>query len=202
MRRTAEELPLISAGAFSRPSFGAFRERVAPASAPGCRSVAACRAGQRGNDRGYIDVMTPFPDGLRAGGLAIPEDELVELASRSSGPGGQHVNKSSTRVTLRWSVIRSRALDREQRERLLVRLGSRLTRAGELVVHADRARSRARNREAARRRLAELVTAALRVERSRRATAPTRTSRERRLESKRRQSLRKTRRRPVDRDEG
>ncbi len=135
-------------------------------------------------------------------GFVIPADELVELASRSSGPGGQHVNKSSTRVTLRWHVAHSRALGPARRERLLAGLGSRLTAAGELVVHADRARSRARNRQAARRRLVELVARAEHVDPPRRVGSPPRASRARRLESKRRQSLLKRWRRPVAGDDG
>jgi len=118
-------------------------------------------------------------------GLAIPEAELVELASRASGPGGQHVNKSATRVTLRWRPGESGVLSEAQRRRLLVALRGRLTRDGELVVHADRERSRRRNREAARARIAELVREGLEVPRHRRKTAPTRASRLRRRDEKR-----------------
>ena len=127
-------------------------------------------------------------------GLAIPGGELVEQASRAGGPGGQHVNKANTRVTLRWSVAASAALSDEQRARLLARLGGRLTRAGELVVHAADARSRSRNRDHARARLAALVRAALAQRRPRRATTPTAGSRERRLSAKRRRAARKRQR--------
>ena len=89
--------------------------------------------------------------------LKIPEDELAEQVSRASGPGGQKVNKTSSRVTLRWSIATSAALSERQRARLLARLGSRLTREGELVLHAQRSRSQASNREQARARLVELV---------------------------------------------
>lgn len=118
--------------------------------------------------------------------LVIPADELEETASRSSGPGGQHVNKASTRVTLRWNLRESSALGPVRRARLLARLDTRLTRAGELIVHASRHRSRARNRELARERLAELVRDALRVRRKRVATRPGRAAKARRLETKRR----------------
>lgn len=132
--------------------------------------------------------------------LRIPEDELAEQASRASGPGGQKVNKTSSRVTLRWSVASSAALSEQQRARLLARLRSRLTRDGVLVLHAQRSRSQASNRELARTRLVELVREAL-VERSpRRPTAPTRASRERALATKRRRSLRKRERARVDPD--
>jgi len=123
--------------------------------------------------------------------LVIPASELVETASRAGGPGGQHVNKTSTRVTLRWNVRDSAALGASQRARLLAELGPRLTRAGDVVVHAGRSRSRADNREAARARLAEIVRDALRVRRRRVPTRPGKAARERRLQQKRRRSATK-----------
>jgi len=122
-------------------------------------------------------------------GLVIPAAEIDELASRASGPGGQHVNKANTRVSLRWSVTTSHVLGEAERSRLLRRLASRLTRRGELLVHADRSRSRSENRRQARERLASLVGEALRISRPRRLSRPTRASRERRLQAKRRRSL-------------
>lgn len=133
-------------------------------------------------------------------GLVIPGDELFETASRSSGPGGQHVNTSSTRVTLRWSPVDSAALDEARRRRLCERLAGRLTRAGNLVVHAQGSRSRARNREQARQRLAELVREGLRTRRARRPTRPSRSAKHRRLESKRHRASVKQRRGRVDPD--
>jgi ribosome-associated protein len=117
--------------------------------------------------------------------LVIPASELVESASRAGGPGGQHVNKTSTRVTLRWNARDSAALAGSQRARLLAGLGPRLTRGGDVVVHSGRFRSRAQNREAARARLAEIVSDALRVKRRRLPTRPGKAARERRLEQKR-----------------
>ena len=134
-------------------------------------------------------------------GLAIPGSELREQASRSGGPGGQRVNKVSTRVTLRWSVATSSALTEAQRARLAGRLAAKLTRDGELVVHAGGERSRARNRALARERLAALVRGALAVRRPRRPTAPSAGGRERRLAAKRRRSERKRERRPGASDE-
>lgn len=126
--------------------------------------------------------------------LTLPAAELNETASRSSGPGGQHVNKSNTRVTLRWSVAESEALTPAQRRRLRRRLAGRLTRRDALVVHAGRYRSRARNRELARTRLVELVREALQTRRARVATAPSRAARERtRKDKKRRAALKRTR---------
>ena len=126
-----------------------------------------------------------------APGIAIPEDEIVETASRSRGPGGQNVNKTETRVSLRWNAAHSRALRGDERSLLLRVLGARLTHAGELIVRCDRYRSRARNREFARERLAELVRAALVRREPRVHTRPTRSSIERRLAAKRSRAERK-----------
>jgi ribosome-associated protein len=133
-------------------------------------------------------------------GLAIPAGELRESASRAGGPGGQHVNKVSTRVTLRWNAVESAALTPTQLGRLRRRLRTRLTRSGELVVHARRHRSRARNRELARERLARLVREALASHKPRVPTRPSRAARERTLAAKRQRSSVKRSRRPV-RDE-
>lgn len=133
-------------------------------------------------------------DLLLARGNRIPVSELVEQASRSGGPGGQHVNTSSTRVTLRWNLRETCGLRPEARERALERLAKRLTRDGELVVHADRHRSRHRNRQDARERLRSLVEEALVVATPRRPTRPTRSSQARRLDTKRRHADTKQRR--------
>ncbi len=145
-------------------------------------------------DPGRVDV--PLSDGSW-----IPVDEVEELASRSSGPGGQHVNTSSTRVTLRWNVRISHGLSSEARARLLERLSSRLSRDGILTVHADRHRSRRRNRIDAHGRLRELVEAALHEAPPRRPTRPSRGAKERRLGEKRRRADVKRQRRPQDRDD-
>jgi ribosome-associated protein len=134
--------------------------------------------------------------------VVIPAGELVETASRAGGPGGQHVNKTSTRVTLRWNVRDSAALTAAQRARLLERLEPRLTRAGSVVVHAARFRSRARNREAARERLAEFVREALRPTRRRVPTRPGKAARERRLHEKKRRSATKQQRARPRGDDG
>ncbi|HXV36979.1 MAG TPA: alternative ribosome rescue aminoacyl-tRNA hydrolase ArfB [Myxococcota bacterium] len=130
-------------------------------------------------------------------GVTIPGAELRMSASRSSGPGGQNVNKSNTRVTLRWNVESSGALSERQRALLRVRLGGRITHAGDLVVHARSARSRARNLELARERLAALAAQALESPRARVATEPGAAASERRLRRKqRRAALKRNRRRP------
>lgn len=128
--------------------------------------------------------------------LSIPRGEIEVRASRAGGPGGQHVNRSSTRVEISWNVVRSRALSDAQRERLGRALRSRLTADGTLRVVASERRSQAQNREAAERRLATVVRRGLAVPKKRRPTRPTRASVERRLEEKRRRSERKRQRRP------
>ena len=127
--------------------------------------------------------------------LTIPLAELEVRATRAGGPGGQHVNTSSTRIELVWDVATSAVLSDEQRARLLARLASRLDRAGRLRVVAQAERSQLQNREAALERLAGLVAAALVVPKRRRPTKPTRASRERRLAEKRRRGERKRDRR-------
>jgi ribosome-associated protein len=134
----------------------------------------------------------------RAQSIVIPGGELEELASRSSGPGGQHVNKVSSRVTLRWNALVSEALTAEHLERVKRALRSRLTRSGLLVVHAQRHRSRTRNRELARERLAELLGDALAERRPRRATRPSRASTKRASDAKRQRSTLKRTRGRVD----
>jgi len=126
--------------------------------------------------------------------LVIPADELLETASRSGGPGGQHVNKTSTRVTLRWNARASPALTAAQRRRLLERLGPRVTRAGNLIVHCGASRSRAKNREVARDRLAAVVRDALRSTRKRVPTRPGKGAREQRLRDKKHKSATKRQR--------
>jgi ribosome-associated protein len=123
--------------------------------------------------------------------LAIPLAEIELRASRSSGPGGQHANVTASRVEAVFDVEASQALDETQKDRLVARAGHVVT-----AVSQD-ARGQARNREVALRRLAEKIAAGLATPRRRRPTRPTRASRERRLEEKRRAGERKrTRRRP------
>jgi len=135
------------------------------------------------------------------GGNRIPIDEIEEAASRSSGPGGQHVNTSSTRVSLRFSLRDSKGLTDEAKSRVMARLRSKLTRDGVLIVHADRHRSRQRNLDDAHSRLQELVETALYQAPTRRPTAPSRGARKRRLEDKRKRSDLKKQRQTSHRDE-
>lgn len=123
--------------------------------------------------------------------VAIPRSELDVRVSRSSGAGGQHVNKTSSRVEIFWNVISSKALSDEERSRLVDKLSSKLTTEGSIRVVASDMRSQSRNRELAEERLAELVRRALVIPRKRRPTKPTRASKEARLEGKKRQASKK-----------
>ena len=130
--------------------------------------------------------------------LTIPARELEWRFSRASGPGGQHVNTSDSRVELSWDVERSSVLSGRQRERLLARLEPRLV-SGVLVVSAAEQRSQLRNRGTALAKLAGIVSAGLAPEGPRRrATKPTRGSVRRRLEAKgRRSETKRQRQRPA-----
>lgn len=125
------------------------------------------------------------------GGLAIPDEEVSFATSRSGGPGGQNVNKLETRVTVRFDVAGSPSLTDEQRQRLLERLATRITRSGVLHVTSQKHRTQAENREAAVARLAELMAEALREETPRKATRVPKAAKRRRVENKKRHGQRK-----------
>jgi len=120
--------------------------------------------------------------------VTIPAAELAYTASRSSGPGGQHVNTTDTRIQLRWNLEQTTALTDFQRDRVRRALASRLTEAGEVLLASDKHRSQRRNREEVTQRLAALVREALVPPKPRRKTKPTRASKERRLDDKKRRS--------------
>jgi ribosome-associated protein len=137
---------------------------------------------------GYLEI-TPS--------LVLPLAELDYRATRSGGPGGQHVNTSSTRIEVWWDVRAYPSLTEEQRTRLVARLSRRLDGEGRLRVVASESRSQLRNREAATERLRELVASALAIPKPRKRTRPSRAAKAARLEAKRRRSaLKRDRRRP------
>jgi ribosome-associated protein len=121
----------------------------------------------------------------------IPRDELEIRASRSGGPGGQHVNVTSSRVEVRWRPATSRALTTDEKERVVRRLASRLDGEGRIRVTASDTRSQLQNRALAEKRLAALVAKALVVPKKRVATKPSRAAKERRIQEKKRRGERK-----------
>lgn len=127
--------------------------------------------------------------------VRIPAHEVSLSTARSGGPGGQHVNKTESKVLLRWNVRDTRALREDQRQRVLARLAPRLTQDGDLLLACDEERSQAANVEAALRRFAQVLREALIPPKPRRATRPTRGSKERRLTDKKQASERKRDRR-------
>ncbi len=120
--------------------------------------------------------------------VTIPAAELGFSASRSSGPGGQHVNKTESRIQVRWNVRDTVALSDFLKNRVLVALASRLTEGGDLLLASETHRSQHRNREEVVQRLAALVREALVPPRPRKKTKPTRASRQKRLDNKHRRS--------------
>jgi ribosome-associated protein len=127
--------------------------------------------------------------------LTIPAAQLVATYSRSSGPGGQNVNKVNSRVTLRWQVDGQPLLAHGWRQRLQARFASRISREGELVVHSEKYRDQPRNLADCRQRLAELLRECAAPPVQRKKTRPTMASQRRRLDDKRRQSQKKSHRR-------
>ncbi|MEQ8436012.1 MAG: alternative ribosome rescue aminoacyl-tRNA hydrolase ArfB [Ilumatobacter fluminis] len=127
--------------------------------------------------------------------VRIPRRELEVSFSASGGPGGQHANKNATRVDLRFDVESSSAFSASQRDRVRSKLGP------EVRVSADDERSQLRNRELAEQRLADRLRDALRVERKRKATKPTKGSKRRRLDAKKRRGETKRQRRKPTRND-
>ncbi|HUP18742.1 MAG TPA: alternative ribosome rescue aminoacyl-tRNA hydrolase ArfB [Gemmatimonadota bacterium] len=131
-------------------------------------------------------------------GVSIPRSELTYRATRSGGPGGQHVNTSSTRVELKWDVAGSPSLTAEQRELVLRKLANRIDGEGVLRLVESGTRSQHRNREVVTERLGLLVAEALRVPKKRKRTRPSRAAREERLSEKKRRGETKRLRGPVE----
>jgi ribosome-associated protein len=128
----------------------------------------------------------------------IPASELEFTFVRSSGPGGQNVNKVNSKAVLRWNLVTSTSLAPFTRARLIVKLGPRLTRDGDLLVTSDRYRDQTRNRQDCIDKLHDLISQALKVEAPRKATRPTKGSKRRKRESKEKHSVKKKMRGRLD----
>lgn len=141
------------------------------------------------DEPGEMDDLRPMV--VINGQLAIPESELLFRFSRSSGPGGQHVQRTDTRVELLFDVANSPSLSQEQRARILARLGGQIDGQGLLRVVSATTRSQLENREQAVQRFQALLAGALRERRRRVPTRPSRVAREARLAEKRLRAQRK-----------
>lgn len=117
-------------------------------------------------------------------GITIPEHELEITTSRSSGAGGQHVNKTSTKITVRWNVRTSAVLTDEQKQRVLEKLASQITADGDLIIHSSVTRSQEQNRKMALVRLGQIISKALHVPKKRMKTKVSAGAKEARLEEK------------------
>lgn len=118
-------------------------------------------------------------------------NELVFKAIRSSGPGGQHVNKVSSKIELSFDIVNSNSLSEEEKERLLTKLQSKLTKNGVLLLSCDESRSQHKNKEIAIERLLFLLKKTLQKEKPRKPTKPTKSSIEKRLEKKKKDAFKK-----------
>jgi ribosome-associated protein len=137
-----------------------------------------------------------------SGRIIVPESDLVIERTRASGPGGQHVNTTDSRVRLRFDLRGTAVLNQAVKNRIRAAHPSKLTSEGELLVVAAAHRSQHRNIEDARSRLVQIIRAALTPPKKRRPTRPTRASKERRLDSKKRRSaVKKGRGKPPGRDD-
>lgn len=122
-------------------------------------------------------------------GIAIPAHEIIITASRAGGPGGQHVNKTSTKITLRWNIPSSNALTEEQKTLILTNLAAELTNEGDIIIHHSSSRSQQQNKKLAIDLLITKIRRALYVPKKRIKTKVSKSAQEKRLHSKRQHSL-------------
>lgn len=138
---------------------------------------------------------------MQAGKLEIPDSEFTLRFSRSGGPGGQNVNKVSSRVQLRWNVAQSPSLPHDVRQRFMQQFRARINEDGELLLDCDETRSQHKNREICLQRLKDMLLAAQKPPKRRIATKPTKASKKRNQQQRARHSQKKANRRKVDWDE-
>lgn len=121
-------------------------------------------------------------------GIVIPEHELEITASRSGGAGGQHVNKTSTRITVRWNIQKTRSLSDEQKQCVLQNLQAELTQDGDIIIHESGSRSQQQNKQVALDRLAQKIRKALHVPKKRIKSRISQFIKETRLQAKKERS--------------
>ncbi|MGM0641696.1 MAG: alternative ribosome rescue aminoacyl-tRNA hydrolase ArfB [Thermotogota bacterium] len=126
------------------------------------------------------------------------EKEIKFKTSRSGGPGGQHANKVETSVELRFDISNSSALNRQEKRRLLKKLGNKITKEGELIITAENSRSQAQNKEEALEKFFAMVEDALKVPKKRKPTKPSKAAKEKRLKEKKKHGEKKSYRKPPD----
>lgn len=124
--------------------------------------------------------------------IIIEDKEILETFSRASGPGGQHVNKVETSVTLKFNVLDSTSLSESVKKRLKIIAGQKYNKKGQIVINVDRHRSQIRNREVARLRLVNLIRNAIKIAKPRIKTMPSNSVTKKRLDSKTRRGKLKT----------
>ena len=122
------------------------------------------------------------------------KQELAFKAVKSSGPGGQHVNKTASKIILNFDVANSQALSEEEKSRILMKLASRITNSGEIILESGETRSQHKNKELVTVRFRELIKKALKKEKPRKKTRPTKASKLKRLRSKKLKSDKKANR--------
>jgi len=134
-------------------------------------------------------------------GIIIPEHELIITTSRSGGAGGQHVNKTDTRITVRWNIKTTHILTDEQKSFVLAKLQSQITNEGEFVIHNSESRSQLQNKKNALNNLATIIRNALKVQKKRIASQIPKSLKEARLKSKsHRSTIKKMRNKRIETD--
>jgi ribosome-associated protein len=121
-------------------------------------------------------------------GITVPEHELSITATRAGGPGGQHVNKTSTRITVRWNILTTQALSAEEKSRILEKLRTQITSDGDIIVHNSSSRSQMHNKKMALNDLVQKIIKALHVPKKRRKGSVPKSAKEARLQEKKRHS--------------
>ena len=131
-------------------------------------------------------------------GIVIPGHELSITTSRAGGPGGQHVNKTNTRISVRFNIVQSTAFTDEQKKQILQKLAGKLTTEGEIIIHNSSSRSQAHNKKAALEQLAYELKKALQVTKKRMKTHISKQAQEQRIQDKKKHSQLKKSRKTLD----